>query len=460
MYDYPGSEESGKHDWVEIFNSGTSAVPLSEWRLRENDSDHQINPYPDGASATLSAGAYAVIANDAGAFKIDFPAYTGLLFDSSFSLVSGGETLVLRCCGSSVADRTDRDTVSYTPVDSATDQGNTLQRTNVSGTTFVSMSPSPGTGSLSSSGSVDALPGPDASGATSIDQSTGVGNTSSDSIMPPPPKLFADGGSDRTVVVGADSEFRARAYDEKKNVIDFSRFHWNFGDGTTADTATVMHRFEYPGRYVVVLDIPEEKDSVADQIIVTVEPMKLALSLMEDGGVMIENRAGRTFDLSRWIIRSMGRTFTVPERTFILAGSPLRFSPKTLGFSSGADVELAYPNGASTLGMTPMAPTSTPVAVPQAAVPRTHTPRENVDENRAFTSERESPGIGETDIAITSGETVPAQAAGAADALSGASAKWWLGVAGIAGLAAGSLALARRYGKKEWDIVEETAETR
>lgn len=460
MYDYPGSEESGKHDWVEIFNSGTSAVPLSEWRLRENDSDHQINPYPDGASATLSAGAYAVIANDAGAFKIDFPAYTGLLFDSSFSLVSGGETVVMRCCGSSVADRTDRDTVSYTPVDSATDQGNTLQRTNVSGTTFVSMSPSPGTGSFSSSGSVDALPGPDASGATSIDQSAGAGNTSGDSIMPPPPKLFADGGSDRTVVVGADSEFRARAYDEKKNVIDFSRFHWNFGDGTTADTATVMHRFEYPGRYVVVLDIPEEKDSVADQIIVTVEPMKLALSLMEDGGVMIENRAGRTFDLSRWIIRSMGRTFTVPERTFILAGSSLRFSPKTLGFSSGADVELAYPNGALALNAAPIpAPTSTPaVQFPTDAFRTQNAIGRNEIERQVFVPEEESVPIEQSEIVASTTEVQTTQAAGVGAALSGSSGKWWLGVVGIAGLAAGSLALARRYGKKEWDIIEESDE--
>ena len=145
-----------------------------------------------------------------------------------------------------------------------------------------------GTGSSSSNSETSA--------ATSTNQSVSTGNSSVDSIMPPPPKLFADGGSDRTVVVGADTEFRARAYDEKKNIIDFSRFHWNFGDGTTADTAVAMHRFEYPGRYVVVLDMPEQKDAVADQFIVTVERVELALSLMEDGGVMIENRAGRTLD--------------------------------------------------------------------------------------------------------------------------------------------------------------------
>ena len=311
-----------------------------------------------------------------------------------------------------------------------------------------------GTGSSSSNSETSA--------ATSTNQSVSTGNSSVDSIMPPPPKLFADGGSDRTVVVGADTEFRARAYDEKKNIIDFSRFHWNFGDGSVSDAATILHRFEYPGRYVVVLDMPEEKDAVPDQIIVTVEQMKLALSLMEDGGVAIENRAGRTFDLSRWIIRSMGRTFTVPAHTFILAGSSLRFSPKTLGFSSGANVELAYPNGALALGIVPT-PVVSVASSTSTSIPAKYSSQtavfEKVDDYAAV-REVESSSVEQPDIATTAEETISAQAAGVGAALPGSSRVWWFGVIGIAGLAAGSLALARRYGKKEWDIVEETGETR
>lgn len=460
MYDYPGTEESGKHDWVEIFNSGSSAVSLSEWRLRENDADHQINPYPDGASATLSAGGYAVIANDTAAFKIDFPAYGGLLLDSSFSLVSSGETLVMRCCGSNVADRTDRDTVSYTPVDSATDQGNTLQRTSISGGTFISMSPTPGTGALGSSGS-GTSDNSDTDAATTTDQGTSSRNGSGDPIAPPPPKVFADGGSDRTVIVGADTEFRARAYDQKKNSIDFSSFHWNFGDGSTADTGTVLHRFDYPGRYVVVLDIPEEKDSVSDQVIVTVEPMKLVLSLMSDGGVAVENRAGRTLDLSRWIIRSMGRAFTVPDRTFVLANTTLRISQRTLGFSGGSEIELAYPNGVKALGLAPE-PTSVPILSP--AVTETSAPAAE-EPQRTSTSQEdrqtpEEPAAPVVDTESTSAlEATSSQIAAAGISTGSSSRVWWLGAFGIAGLAAGSLALARRYGKKEWDI-EEMGETR
>ena len=59
----------------------------------------------------------------------------------------------------------------------------------------------------------------------------------------------------------------------------------------------------------------------------------------------IENRAGRDLDLSRWIVRQFGSSFTVPEHSVILAGASMFISQKTLGFYSGPSAELDYPNG-------------------------------------------------------------------------------------------------------------------
>ena len=310
-----------------------------------------------------------------------------------------------------------------------------------------------GTGSPSS--------GSETSVATSTSQGTGTGNTSGDSIMPPPPKVFADGGSDRTVIVGADTEFKARAYDEKRNIIDFSRFHWNFGDGSTSDASTVSHRFDYPGRYIVVLDIPEEKDSVSDQIIVTVESMKLELSLMPDGGIAIENRAGRTLDLSGWSIHSMGRTFKIPQHTLVLANSPLRIPQRTLGFSTGSDVELAYPDGVLALS-TASAPTSTPALATSTPLAASRTPYGvggTRPASRVFVPPEGDAPVEEQEVSASSSSAGLSQAAGAGSIPLSSSRMWWMGAIGIAGLAAGSLALARRFGKKEWDI-EEIVETR
>jgi len=44
----------------------------------------------------------------------------------------------------------------------------------------------------------------------------------------------------------------------------------------------------------------------------------------------------------------------------------------------------------------------------------------------------------------------------ASSMFSGSSRMGWLGALLIAGLAAGSAVVARRYGKREWNIVEET----
>ena len=452
MYDVSGTDTD--REWVEVFNAGGSSVHLTDWKFFEANTNHGVTSVQGGEN--LGSGAYAVIAGNPTKFLQDWPSYSGILFDSAFSLGNSGETLGIHM---PPPDLTETDVVAYQSAWGATGNSNSLQRTSASGSTFAEASPTPGTGPLTSSGGGDSS-GSDGGATTTSTQSASSGGSSEDSIMPPPPKVSADGGGDRTVIVGADTEFKARAYDQKKNLIEFSRFHWNFGDGSTSEIGTVLHRFDYSGRYVVVLTIPEEKDSVLDQIIVTVEPMKLALSLLSDGGVAIENRAGRTIDLSRWILRSMGRAFSIPEKTFILANNTFRMSQRTLGFSSGADIELAYPNGTLALGIVSVAaPTSTPPALVPATTSRVRTTVESETVQGLVAPLQEENAAAEQ-IETTSSTTSVSSTQVAAAATPNSSPLWWFGIIGIAGLAAGSLVVARRFGKREWDIVEETAETR
>lgn len=451
MYDVSGTDTD--REWVEVFNAGASSVHFTDWKFFEANTNHGITSVQGGEN--LASGAYGIIADNPTKFLQDWPSYSGILFDSTFSLGNTGETLGIHM---PPPDLIETDSVTYQGSWGAGGNGNSLQRTSANSQIFVEASPTPGTGSLfSSGGGGDFSPDSTVGTSTNSVQSTSLGNNPSDSsILPPPPKVFADGGSDRVVIVGADTEFKARAYDEKKNSIGFSHFHWNFGDGSTADMSTVLHHFDYPGRYVVILDIPEEKDSASDQIIVTVEPMKLMLSLLSDGGVAIENRAGRTLDLSRWMVRSLGRTFTIPEHTLILANNPLRISQKTLGFSSTTDVELAYPDGTFAIGIAPVS-TSTPVLAP---VTQTRSPIENNIENKVFVSQEENlPVEQSSDVSASNTEAQLSQSAGIGAATTGSSRIWWFGALGIAGLATGSLVLARRLGKKEWEI-EEMGETR
>ncbi len=148
----------------------------------------------------------------------------------------------------------------------------------------------------------------------------------------PGPSLYADAGGDRSVIVGADVEFDASAYDKSQNVLDPSsvRFMWNFGDGSSAEGAAVLHHYEYPGRYAVVLEIANNKNAAGDQITITAQPAALSFSQLQDGGVDIQDLAGRDLDLSGWIVRedagSFASQFLLPSDSKILSGSAIEIS--------------------------------------------------------------------------------------------------------------------------------------
>ncbi len=130
MYDAPGSD-SGR-EWIEIQNTDSAPVDIAGWKLFENSTNHKITPQK---GSTIPSGGYAILAANAGKFLADFPEFSGLLFQSSFSLNNTGETLVLKNASSS-----DIVSVSYTG-GLAKGDGNSLNEVNGS---WVARKPSPG----------------------------------------------------------------------------------------------------------------------------------------------------------------------------------------------------------------------------------------------------------------------------------------------------------------------------
>lgn len=263
-------------------------------------------------------------------------------------------------------------------------------------------------------------------------------------VPPPVPQLFADGGEDRVVIVGADTEFRGRAYDRSREYVDHTRFSWNFGDGSTAEGQAVLHHFAYPGRYVVVLSVASGLDPASDRFVVTAEPARLAFAVFADGSAAVENEAGRDLDLSGWIVRNFGREFFLPAGTIVIAGTSLRVPHTTLGFWSGKDTELAYPNGVLALRAGERAG-SPAVATSSEASPR--------------------PALARAVPAAPSSELVPDRAAPeedtapAAQVASAAQATerfswWWIGALAVSLFGAGAVAVSTRLKRGEWDIAE------
>lgn len=330
MYDLEGSDT--KREWVEVHNIGETSVDFSSWRFFEGDTNHKLSTEGD---STLIAGGYAVIADDPNVFLTDWPDFSGLLFDSSFSFHNTGETIGLRD-----ADLTDIDMVTYSNEWGGNGDGNSLQK--IDGT-WVSAVATPGSKNYAtatetendSSMYYETPAAPSGSGGSRFD-------------FPVEPQIIADAGEDRTVAVGADSVFKGSAVGLAGNPLEGdARYVWNFGDGQTKEGRNVFHYYQYPGTYTVVLDVSIRKHAASDRVIVTARPADVAISLAAPDRILIQNNDSGEIDLSWWIVKSGETDFVMPKDTLLLAGSTLQLSSEVTGLADARldNTFLLYPNG-------------------------------------------------------------------------------------------------------------------
>jgi len=92
MYN-PTNSDSG-HEWIEIYNTSAENVDMTNWKFYEEETNHSLN-LREG-SIVLPSNNYAIIADDANQFMIDYADFTGTLFDSSFSLKNTSETIAIK----------------------------------------------------------------------------------------------------------------------------------------------------------------------------------------------------------------------------------------------------------------------------------------------------------------------------------------------------------------------------
>jgi hypothetical protein len=118
MYN-PAGADTGR-EWVEIKNTSTSSISLLDgsWRFNDGSSHLLATSSP---TTLLLANEYAVIADDPIKFKLDYPNYNGLLFDSSFSLKNSDNKISLLNNGMEV------DSVNYLISWGGADDGHSLE---------------------------------------------------------------------------------------------------------------------------------------------------------------------------------------------------------------------------------------------------------------------------------------------------------------------------------------------
>src|SRR3989338_2363083 len=300
--------------------------------------------------------------------------------------------------------------------------------------------------------------GETATTAPSTTESSSVAQNSSESsyVSPPVPLMFAEAGDDRAVMVGADTEFHGYAYNRDREVLEgLVRFHWNFGDGTTAEGDALLHHFEYPGTYAVVLTIAQNRLATSDRIKVTAEPARLGFWTNGDGSISIRNDSGHDLNLSGWLVRSFDYTFALPEDTYVLTGATLRIPQKTIRFSAtSAEAELLYPNGALAFNagdgaVTPAASgAAAPISEPAAAKPRqSASPVSAAPPPEPIAQERPAISLSVAAAAASLPEGNP---------WTFGNLYWWLGAFALALTTVAAIVVARRLQRDEWDIIEES----
>lgn len=88
-YDPVGADTG--HEYIELLNTGTSSVRLTDFKLRTNGANHKIvTLLGDGV---LVSQARAAITQDAGLFGQDNSSFVGVVFHSSFSLTNTSGTV-------------------------------------------------------------------------------------------------------------------------------------------------------------------------------------------------------------------------------------------------------------------------------------------------------------------------------------------------------------------------------
>ncbi len=332
MYDPQGGDTG--HEWVEIINQGSAPVDIAHSKFVEGGSSHGLTVVQ--GEPNLAAGAYAIIADNAQIFLSDHAGFSGVVFDSAFSLKNTGETVAFK-----MPDGTISDTVTYTSDMGAAGDGNSLQKIS---SAWRGGTPTPCVASAS-------LSAPQETNSIAATPSLKTSPAANSSTFPVDPQIIADAGpSLRNVSVGAPITFTGRVLGLKKEPIENARLVWSFGDGARGEGVSVSHTYYYPGDYIVVLDAASGYYSASDRVTVRVN---LPFLVLRTGGdiarsfVSVENHGVDEVDLSLWQVVAGGKIFVIPQNTILAARKTLTLASEVSGLvtPAGSEALLNFPNG-------------------------------------------------------------------------------------------------------------------
>lgn len=329
MYDLDGGDS--KREWIEIYNDGAD-TDISTWRFIEGGKSHKLSTAL--GTGVLKTNTAAIIADNAEVFQSEYPDYSGLLFDSSFSLKNTGEELIIQ-------DDTgvDIDSVTYTPDWGGKGDGNSLH---FDGNTWAGAVPSPGEASIKT-----------VVGTTTEEVDTPVETVTEEIVSVHAhqrslrrevyiPELIVTLGRARLVSVGTPVRFDIDVISPKG--VDPHDVTWTFGDGMIATGAETQHMYQYPGTYIVFANVRYNSEHAVARTEVEVFLPVVHITQANDTFIELFNETEYEINIGEWVLRTNGGKTIVPQDTIIKSGALVRIPSRALRYPATVHDEVLLEN--------------------------------------------------------------------------------------------------------------------
>lgn len=167
---------------------------------------------------------------------------------------------------------------------------------------------------------------------TSNTSSTSSGNVSAHysstplSSKAPETSLKIGAGRERLGSVGSPLEFKAEGVSGVTRDV-----RWNFGDGSEGYGETVVHTYEFPGEYVVVVSTQNNSTQAVSRVNVKIIDADLVVTNADPAKISIKNNSTHEINMYGRALWAEERTFLFSEDTIIRAGQEISFSSRITG---------------------------------------------------------------------------------------------------------------------------------
>lgn len=206
-----------------------------------------------------------------------------------------------------------------------------------SGVTYTNIAPLITVGDVSSASSTTPVTASSTPTATS-------GGGASTVYAPPPSSISVQISSGSGAVVNVPLSLSAQAK-VKGVAYPSARIFWSFGDGSSSEGNFVIKTYRYAGKYLITATASDGQVADRDELIVSVVPAQVNVSVVVGAGITIANNSNKQLDLSNWRLTAGLDYFTIPNGTILLQEASVLFPYEITRLSMTSDASLWYPNG-------------------------------------------------------------------------------------------------------------------